>query len=107
MRGFPKHLNTKEDYLFVKDNFDRELWLPEFQALLDTMRDWVFIRQLEKESDGIVDETHKVVTQFPIVNDGSPVTYAQYELQVIPTAPIFELGFSVQEVESIVGKESV
>ena len=33
MRGLPKNLNTKEDYLYLKDNYDKECWLSAFQNL--------------------------------------------------------------------------
>ena len=36
MKGYPKNLNTKFDYLYVKENFKRELWEKDFQNLLDT-----------------------------------------------------------------------
>ena len=42
MVGYPNFLNTKEDYIYVHDNFQKEQWLPDFQALLDTMKDWLF-----------------------------------------------------------------
>lgn len=28
MVGFPKHLNTKEDYMYIKENFPTEQWKP-------------------------------------------------------------------------------
>lgn len=105
MKGFPKHLNSKEDYLYIKDNFEKTLWLPEFQKLLDSMKDWVYIKQLDNEANGITDETHKVISFEDLTT--KQLTYAQYELQVIPTAKIFQLGFSVQEVQSIIDKKNI
>ena len=43
MQGFPKTLNTREDYEYVRLNFAKELWAPEFQALLDSNYGWFFV----------------------------------------------------------------
>ena len=45
MRGYPKNLNTKKDYEYVRANFPAEEWKPDWQKLLDTMKDchWVIV----------------------------------------------------------------
>ena len=47
MKGYPQHLNTKADYMYVRANFPREQWLPDFQALLDSTHDWFFEKHLD------------------------------------------------------------
>ena len=46
MKGYPKNLNTKFDYLYVKENFKKDLWEKDFQNLLDTRMDWFFVKNL-------------------------------------------------------------
>ena len=100
MKGFPKHLNTKADYEYIKANFDRELWLPEYQKLLESYKDWFFIKELESEEEGITDDTHKVV----VSEQDDKTTYSQYELQENPNAKLFRIGYTVSEVEQIVNE---
>ena len=100
MKGFPKHLNTKEDYEYIKSHFDESLWKPEFQKLLDSYKDWFFTKELNVETDGINDETHKVV-EFRESED-TPPYYHQYELQVNPNAKIFKLGYTIEEVQQLI-----
>ena len=40
MVGYPKYLNTKADYEFVRANFPKEKWEGAFQSLLDTRCNW-------------------------------------------------------------------
>ena len=51
MKGYPKNLKTKFDYLYVKENFKRELWEKDFQNLLDTRMDWFFVKNLDSQED--------------------------------------------------------
>ena len=101
MKGYPSQLNSKEDYLYVRENFPREQWLPDFQALLDSYRDWFFVAHLERKEDGITDETHKVVESQGEDEEAAP-TYDQYEFRENPTAKLFRLGFTVAEVEELI-----
>lgn len=96
MRGFPKTLSSKEDYLYVKEHFDREQWVPEFQALLDARMVWMPTGTVADESAGVTDATRKVVVD----EQADPKTYTQYELQENPDAKIFRLGFTVAEVQA-------
>ena len=114
MRGFPKNLNTKFDYEYVKENFPAELWVPEFQALLDSARDWFFVREVASEAAGITDATHKVIenTVTTGINEttGEPITtitYAQYEFKTNPTAKIFRIGYTENEVKAIIASAKV
>lgn len=91
MRGLPKHLNTKEDYLYMKDNYARAYWEQSFQNLLDTRYNWFMI---DKE-DYKEDENHK------IVHDDQEDTDTYFEYRENENALIYQLGFTIKEVESI------
>lgn len=99
MKGYPKHLNTKDDYLYVVDNFERSLWEQDVKNLLDTKDDWFVVGPLETKEAGIEDATHRIVEE-----EGEEGTsFVQYELRENPTAKIFRLGFTVEEVQSLLG----
>lgn len=102
MIGYPKHLNTKEDYEYVKDNFPAEEWKPYYQELLDTQKDWFPIGEVE-ESNGITDDTHKIVEEKDLTN--KTTKYIQYELQDNPNCLLLRLGFTAEEVKAAVVAE--
>lgn len=95
MRGLPKSLNSKLDYIHVYNHMNEEYYKPIFKALLDSKDAWFFVKEL-KDKNGIVDDTHKVV------EDEENKTFSQYELRENPNAKIFRLGFTVEEVQKIV-----
>lgn len=95
MKGFPKWLNSKADYLYVKDNFPKEQWEDKFQALLDDRLSWFNIGEIT--NDGITDDTHKVVVSE---NMGESKKY-QYELRENPDCTMYRLGFTVDELEAL------
>lgn len=103
MKGYPKHLNTKDDYLYVKDNFPREQWVNDFQKLLDSRKDWITTGTVASVEAGVTDATHRVIPEYA-ENSAEPTSYAQQELQEIPTAKIFKLGFTVEEVQNIIAQ---
>lgn len=98
MVDYPKHLNTRKDYLYVKENFPREQWEGDFQALLDSCKDWFYVGTLKSAKAGVNDDTHMVVDET--LEDGT-TSYSQYELKENPNARIFQLGFTVEEVEGL------
>ena len=100
MKGYPQHLNTKADYMYVRANFPREQWLPDFQALLDSTHDWFFEKHLDTKEDGLEDSTHKVVEQRS--SEDSEPTYDQYVFKEYNNALLFRLGFTVEEVEKLI-----
>ena len=103
MKGYPKELNSKEDYLYVRENFPREMWLPDFQHLLDTMRDWFSVGELPTGAEGIVDDTHKVEEskRFNPDTGEEETTWTQYELQINPMCKLLRLGFTEEEVRNL------
>lgn len=98
MRGFPRHLNSKQDYLNLIGEYPAET-RAALTSLLDDRIQWMNTGTLAKEKDGIEDDTHKVIKNE---NEGEEETY-QFELMEDPNAQIFRLGFEVAEVENLLG----
>jgi len=94
MRDFPKWLNTKQDYLNCLNLYPDET-KKSLQVLLDSRFNWFPVRELTENEQGITDETHKIV-EFE--NERS-----QYELLEDSNARIFQLGFTVEEVQALIG----
>lgn len=94
MVGYPKHLNTKEDYEYVRTNFPKEQWKADFQDLLDSRCDW--FNDGVVEGQGITDDTHKVVT------DTQENKSYQYVYKDNPSAKIHQIGYTVDEVTNII-----
>lgn len=107
MKGYPKRLNTKSDYEYVRKNFPASQWVPDWQALLDTEKDWVPTGELESADAGITDDTHKVTEQTNTDEGGEAVTtYTQWELQIIPTCKLLRLGFTEEYVAEVIAGAS-
>ena len=98
MRGYPKHLNTKADYLYVIEQFPKEDWKKDLQDLIDSSKDWITTGEVASIAKGKTDETHRVLEE--IDEESKTTKYLQQELQEIPTAKIFKLGFTIKEVQS-------
>jgi hypothetical protein len=96
MKGFPKHLNTRADYEYVRDNFPASLWQPVWQRLLDERYCWQISDTLADGDEGIEDATHRVQVEE---NDGTGVT-PRYQMELVEdvNAALFRLGFTVAEV---------
>ena len=90
MVGYPKFLNTKEDYEYVRNNCPKNEWEKDFKALLDGEKDWFNVGETD---DGIIDDTHKVIK-----DEQKRKTY-QYELQVNPNCKMHRIGYTREEVE--------
>lgn len=99
MDGYPKHLNSKADYLYLRENFPKEQWLPCFQALLDERLQWFNSGKINDE--GVTDATHKVVEQ--IDQQDNSVTKYQYVLREHESCKMNQLGFTVEEIQKILG----
>jgi hypothetical protein len=100
MKGYPKNLNTKEDYEYVRQHFPADQWKPDYQKLLDSEKDWFFDSVLDDAESGIEDATHKVMTSESEGENGEKITtYAQYVLKINPTCKLLRLGFTEAEVQ--------
>lgn len=95
MRGYPKHLNNWDDYLYVKAHFPKTEWEGDFKALLNT-KEWFNVGEVDGE--GVTDDTHKVVADEQIGKK------YQYELKENLNAKIFRMGHTTEEVEKILAE---
>lgn len=98
MRGYPKHLNTREDYEYVRTHFPRVMWEDDFRGLLASMREWYFVSYLEAREDGVSDDTHRVI-EMDDFKGGKQ--WVQYELRENPQADIFRMDYTEAEVRAI------
>lgn len=98
MRGIPRHLNTKKDYLKIKAGFSSLQWKPHFQELLDSKDEWLNMGVIA-EGKGITDATHKVVEN---TSQDETIEKYQFEFKENPDARIFRLGFSANEVQGYI-----
>lgn len=60
MVGYPKSLKTKEDYEYVRNNFPKEMWKKDFQALLDSSYDWFFVEKLLKIEEIVLAKNQRI-----------------------------------------------
>ncbi len=100
MVGFPKHLNTREDYEYIRTHFPKTEWVGHFQALLDSMNDWFFERYLNDGETGITDSTHKVIEESAMGDETAK--RAQYVYRYNPTCPLATIGYTEAEVRAII-----
>ncbi|WP_298434569.1 hypothetical protein [Geobacter sp.] len=103
MRGIPRHLNTKQDYLTIRNEFPPEVWRPRFQALLDERFAWLPVGPLAEGEPGVTDDTHRVVELLDEASQ-TMIERIQEEYREDPNATIFRLGFTVEEVSQLVGE---
>lgn len=95
MRGFPKRLNTKFDYLYIRENFSADKWAPAWRALLSENKNWFFTGKVKNESDGLSDSNHRVEAGKSV--DGE-TEYYQYEYMVDPSSDMVKMGFTEDEI---------
>ncbi len=97
MRGIPKILATKVDYMNILQLYSIEECRPYFLDLLNDRYHFVIQGELQDGDDGITDSEHKVSV------DETEEGIKRYQLERVenPNAKIFRIGFSVSEVESI------
>ncbi len=97
MKGFPVSLNTKEDYEYIRDKFPAGEWKPAYQALLDAASDWFFVKNLEEGEGAPAGDNYKIVKGQTMGEETQ--LDALYEFRVSPTAKIFQIGFTIEEVQ--------
>jgi hypothetical protein len=98
MRGFPKHLNTKADYEYVRTKFSEEQWGPAWQALQDSRFVWETTGIVALEKDGKTDDTHRTIAAQ---DEDGKAEFHQQELTEDKNARLFRLGFTVEDVEKV------
>lgn len=99
MKGFPKHLNSKQDFYNLISIYPDQT-KKEAQKLLDNRIGWITIGKINEGEAGLVDNTHKI-DEIKDEEDNIIEKY-QSEYKEDPNARIFQLGFTVEEVEAII-----
>lgn len=108
MREYPEHLNSKEDYLNML-SFDKVETVRRLEYLLATRFYWIFVKELGEGEEGIEDDRHKVCLTITMSFDSNGdfvEKRCQYELQESEYAPLFQLGFRVEEVAQLIKEHS-
>lgn len=96
--SYPTNLETKADYFYVVDFFDKTDWESDFQTLLDDRLVWINVGELDIPEDGIIDELHEIREIDGI--------YYQYEYREDPNSKLFKLGFTIDEIKKIIEDET-
>jgi glycogen synthase len=96
MKGYPKHLNTKQDYEYVRNHFPKRKWRKDFEALLEGEKAFQVTKTLADGEKGVEDETHKVIE--------SDDEIVQMELKTDENSKMKRIGFSHGEIEKILRK---
>lgn len=105
MVGYPKHLNSKADYEYVRTHFDRTYWEKDFQDLLDSVNHWVPTKELTRRQVGITDDTHKVIEIPASQSEDGKLHKTQFELVENPTCKLYRIGYTKEEVQNILNNE--
>ncbi|SFL93462.1 hypothetical protein [Halanaerobium salsuginis] len=102
MRGFPKVLNSRQDYENIISDFGYTAKVKRaYEGLLNTAEKYEFDKELAAESDrtGPAPE-YKVMTQ----EEEGTEKIVQYKLVNNPDGKIFKLGFTIGEVEEVIAQ---
>jgi hypothetical protein len=99
MKGYPKHLNTKHDYEYVRKNFPKRKWEKDFQALLESEKAWQVTKELDSKESGVNDKTYKVIEDED--------TRVQMELKVNKNSKMKRLKYTNEEVNEILQNREV
>ena len=101
MRGKPHSLGTKQDYYYIKENFEPDYWKPLWQNMYDLRMIWMPGELLPNKEAGIEDETHRIAElKDEMGGDEAKVTYQQETYMENPLSDFVRLGFTVEEVEA-------
>ena len=100
MRGFPKVLNSRQDYENIVSDFGyTEKVKRAYQGLLNTAEKYEFDKELAAESDRTGPEPeYKVMTE----EEEGTEKIVQFKLVDNSNGKIFRLGFTVDEVQEVI-----
>lgn len=94
MNGLSKYFNTKQDYLNCVEAYPQEM-KDRLQALLYERFVWVDRGEIQAGDIPMEDDSHRIVVD----EEGKK---CQMELVEDENARIFQLGFTVAEVEELI-----
>lgn len=107
MKGFPKHLNSKEDYDYIREHFPYEKWAPYWRQLVDDRYRWMDTHVISNPAEGVTDKTHRVTSynQENMETGVEETIYVQQEYKKNPGSDFWRMGFTLEEVEAALQKE--
>lgn len=100
MNGYPNFLNTHEDYEYVRANFPKEMWVKDFQNLLDTRYDYKFDHYLADDETVSVDVPYRIELE-PVEGKELPQR-ALYVRYYVEGNRMEQMGYIAEEVEAII-----
>lgn len=106
MQGFPKHLNTKQDYLNTLTTMPDET-RAALQAVFENRFSWQPVKKL-KDSENPKQTATKEVREIPAMGPDMEERQTErwlYEYREDPNAWFFRLGFTVEEAENILNAQ--
>jgi len=98
MRGYPKHCNTKKDVLIALE-VDPVRAKAFLQDATNHRDGWHVVGNIDTETDGIIDDTHRVVDQS---DDESSADWYQEEYGPLPGNLLDRIGITVSEAEEYI-----
>lgn len=105
MKGYPRHLNSKQDYLNMLE-IDKEETIRRLKGLLEERFIWFVGHKLAAGETGIEDDTHKVIStnEEREHREGIELVEVHYQctLEENKHATLFRLGFTVAEIEKLI-----
>lgn len=103
MRGFPQSLATKQDYMNCLPMFPEET-KRSLRCLLADRFNWEITKELSDKSKGKEDDIHRILEQVrKNEKTGEQETYfLQLEKKEDKNARMYQLGFTVKEIESLI-----
>ena len=105
MKGNPKHINSRADYLYIKEHCDEKFWKPIWEAMLESRYFWNKTDLFDKEEHCVTDKKHRYEV-VPPIKEGDPVRYQQYELQENPNSPMVRFGFTEEDIKAALASSS-
>ena len=97
MKGKPHRLNSKADYYYIKENFERDYWRPLWENMFEIRMMWQVLDVIENPDEGIEDETHRIVV-IGYDEEDNPISYQQEEYILNPLSDFVRMGFTEEEV---------
>jgi|GEM_PF-685987 len=94
--SYPTELKTREDYDFVRQNFDFSLWKKDWRALL-FCKTWRTVKTSDRLDELVQDSTHRVIKSQSVNGE----SYVEQEYVDDPNAKINLLGMKQDEVKQI------
>ena len=101
MRGYPKHLNSRADYEYVRAHFPHNKWAKDFRRLLADEYRWFPVGEYDTADGLTVDAAHKVDESKTGTGTDEKTVYLYSELRIDKNCKMYRLGYTREEVESI------